>query len=368
MKLQKHNAEAAAFAPEDTLVFNSGTEDYLKLSGGDKSITMTGSARIDSLKFSGDGGMVEASLDGTARISYMNVSSTDLDLVMNDSSRVRVLQYYDGEANITTGNGYVALIETWEATISLKTVGGVGTIDLGSESGGYTHKITTTDGWVSTIKVGADATILKTGEGGVGTIRLGAGNDKVTTGGGVNYLDTGGGNDKVKLHAAEGFEYGFYASGGEGVDLLDLSNAKNDVEYEFNDSFHYVESVGYFLATGFENIKGSKHDDHLTGDSQNNLLIGGKGNDRLEGAGGDDVLKGGGGRDTFVFGYDAGTDKVKGYSKKQDTIAIEGHSGGFKSLDISVSGRDKVISHDNGTIILVGHDDTFIGAGSIDFI
>lgn len=368
MTYRESSAAPAAFAPEDTLVFDSGTEDYLKLSGGDKSITMTGSARIDSLKFSGDGGMVETTLHDTARISYMNIQSTDLDLVMNDSSRVRMLQYYDGEANITTGNGYVALIETWEATITLKTVGGVGTIDLGSGTGDYTHKITTTDSWVSTIKVSNDKTILKTGEGGVGTIRLGDGNDKVTTGGGVNYLDTGGGNDKVKLHAADGFEYGFHVSGGEGVDMLDLSNAKNSVEHEFNDSFHFVESVGYFVATGFENIKGSKHNDNLTGDSQDNLLIGGKGNDRLEGGGGDDVLKGGGGRDTFVFGYDAGTDKIKGYSKKQDTIAIEGHSGGFKSLDISASGRDKVISHDNGTIILVGHKNTFIDADNIDFI
>ncbi|MDR6267639.1 hypothetical protein [Roseobacter sp. N2S] len=406
MARNKTTPPAAPFNPDDTFVFDSGTEDYLKLSGGDKSVTLNGTARIDSLKANGDGGIMEATLNGSARVSYMNVSSFDLDLVMNDSSRVRVLQYYDGEANITTGGGYVAYIETWQSTNVITTgSGSVGTIDMGSDTGEYTHKVTT-NGWVGTIRVNSDAVILKTGDSGVGTISLGdnrdvvvtgagyvrmvdtgGGNDKITTssggvdfvragdgndtiitGGGVNYIKAGEGNDKVKLFAEAGFNWAIFANGGNGVDLMDLSKAKTGVEYELDNSFHFVESVGYLLAQNFENLKGSKHNDDLTGNDQDNQLIGGRGNDRLEGLSGDDLLIGGGGKDTFVFGYDGGTDRVKGYSKKQDSIEIEGHSGGFKALDISTSGRNKVIEHDNGTIILLGHDGTNLTANQFDFI
>ena len=386
MARNNHGKTAAPFNPADTFVYDSGTEDYVKLTGGDKSVTLNGSARIDTLRINGDGGVLETTLNGTARISHMNVSSSDLDLVINDSARVRIIEYYDGDANITTGAGYITLIETWQSTNVITTgSGSVGTIDMGSDTGEYTHKVTT-NGWVGTIKVNNDRIILKTGEGGVGTIESGAGNDKITTGGGVgfistgdgndkittgggvDFINTGDGNDKVKLHAADGFEYKFYASGGNGVDLLDLSNAKTGVEYQLDDSFHFIESVGYFLATEFENLKGSKHNDDLTGNDQDNQLIGGRGNDRLEGLSGDDLLNGGGGKDTFVFGYDSGTDRVKGYSKKQDSIEIEGHSGGFKTLDITSSGNNKVIEHDNGTIILLGHDDTNLTANQFDFI
>lgn len=387
MARNKTTPPAAPFNPDDTFVFDSGTEDYLKLSGGDKSVTLNGTARIDSLKANGDGGVMEATLNGTARISYMTVSSFDLDLVMNDSSRVRILQYYDGEANITTGGGYVAMIETWQSTNVITTgSGGVGTIDMGSDTGEYTHKVTT-NGWVSTIKVDADAVILKTGDGGVGTINLGdnkdivttgsghvhylstaGGNDKITTGGFVDFIHAGAGNDSIKLFSANDFSWGIRIAGGQGIDSLDFSKAKQGVEFILHDNFQFVATVGYLSATGIENLKGSKYADDLTGNFGDNQLIGGKGNDRLEGQEGNDLLIGGGGKDTFVFGYDGGTDRVKGYSKKQDTIEIEGHDGGFKSLSISTSGRNKVIEHDNGTIILLGHDGTNLTANQFDFI
>lgn len=406
MAHNKQGTNAAPFNPADTFVYDSGTEDYVKLTGGDKSVTLNGSARIDSLKANGDGGVMEATLNGTARISYMNVSSFDLDLVMNDNSRVRMLQYYDGDANITTGGGHIAMIETWQSTNVITTgSGSVGTIDMGSDTGEYTHKVTT-NGWVGTIRVNSDAVILKTGDSGVGTIslgdnrdvvvtgagyvrlvdtgggndkittgsggvdflRAGDGNDTITTGGGVNYIKAGEGNDKVKLFADAGFDWAIFANGGNGVDLMDFSKAKTGVEYELNNSFQFVESVGYVLALNFENLKGSKHNDDLTGNSEDNQLTGGKGNDRLEGLSGDDLLNGGGGKDTFVFSYDSGTDRVKGYSKKQDSIEIEGHDGGFKALNITSSGNNKVIEHDNGTIILLGHDDTVLTANLFDFV
>lgn len=387
MARNNHGKAAAPFNPADTFVYDSGTEDYVKLTGGDKSVTLNGSARIDSLKANGDGGIMEATLNGTGRISYMNVSSFDLDLVMNDSARVRILQYYDGDANITTGGGYIAMIETWQSTNVITTgSGSVGTIDMGSDTGEYTHKVTT-NGWVGTIKVNSDAVILKTGDSGVGTISLGdnrdivttgsgtvryletaGGNDKITAKGGIDFIHTGTGNDSVKLFAANDFYWITFMDGAQGIDLLDLSKAKQGVDFTLDGNLHYNETVGSISALNFENLKGSKHNDDLTGNDQDNQLIGGKGNDRLEGQEGNDLLNGGGGKDTFVFGYDSGTDRVKGYSKKQDSIEIEGHSGGFKTLDITSSGNNKVIEHDNGTIILLGHDDTNLTANQFDFI
>jgi len=55
---------------------------------------------------------------------------------------------------------------------------------------------------------------------------------------------------------------------------------------------------------GFENAKGSIHNDEIIGDSGDNELVGLAGDDRFTGGGGNDVIQGGIGADTVVFSGD----------------------------------------------------------------
>jgi len=350
---------------------------------------------------------------------------------------------------VTTGTGWTSIIEVWNgrAVITVGT-GGAGAIETSDGNdkivaNGYVRSIAT-NGGNDTIQTGADYVhsiiagdgrdIIRTGDGGAGAIDTSDGNDKVFTGKGyVEAIRTGDGNDLVTL------------GGGGGVGIVKLG-AGNDrlVVGEFDDPFSFVViqggsgtdtvdfgkySVGAVfsldlasagqnpgapggaLDTGgkglvaessFENIRGSRKSDDLTGDGNNNVLVGknggdklyglngndklngGGGNDKLYGGGdkdflqggkggdvlaggeGDDRLKGQAGRDVFVFGENGGRDTVLDYTDGVDKLRIEGHQGGFQSLDIGAANGDKIIHYDGGVIVLDG--DARANLTAADFI
>jgi Ca2+-binding RTX toxin-like protein len=127
------------------------------------------------------------------------------------------------------------------------------------------------------------------GRGGDDTISGAAGNDTIE-----------GGRGADQLFGQEGFDQLSYAGSSKGV-IINLG-----------DHYGYAGDALGDVIGEFEEVLGSRHSDHITGDDAGNRLIGGRGNDLLVGAGGNDILLGERGNDSLVGG--AGYDRLD-YSK-----------------------------------------------------
>lgn len=117
--------------------------------------------------------------------------------------------------------------------------------------------------------------------------------------------------------------------GGQGADLLALDYTRSGVD-SISFSWGMLEvteggTAGFHWASGFEryDLRGSRGDDSLTGDSRADTLDGAGGNDRLDGAGANDVLIGGAGNDT-LFGGD-GNDTLDGGAGRDTLMGGEGN-------------------------------------------
>jgi Ca2+-binding RTX toxin-like protein len=145
--------------------------------------------------------------------------------------------------------------------------------------------------------IGTKANDRFTGNGSDNELRGGAGNDTLVGGDGADIIDGGAGNDI--MNGGGGIDLASYASAGSAVKVnLAVTGAQNTLD------------GGTDTLTSFENLTGSKFNDHLTGTSGANLITGGGGQDTMNGGSGDDTLvggagadqlKGGGGSDTFVY-------------------------------------------------------------------
>ncbi|OIQ44936.1 MAG: hypothetical protein BM558_05870 [Roseobacter sp. MedPE-SW] len=157
---------------------------------------------------------------------------------------------------------------------------------------------------------------------------LGMGGEDTLTGGtGSDSLDGGGGKDLL--------------FGGNGWDVL-IGGALNDT------------------------LVGQGGNDQLFGGHGPDALRGGNGSDTLEGGAGNDRLNGGAGADLFVFGAGSGNDKVFDYSDA-DSFEISDHAGGFAGLTIEDVNSDLRITHDGGTILLLGEAGTTLTADDFLF-
>lgn len=329
------------------------------------------------------------------------------------------INLYADENIVTTGNAYVQQINT--GSFGESAIGDVIRIGSGGAGQVQTHdgndRVTTTTGYVETISTGGGRDIVKTSKQYVDFISSGEGNDRVAVGGGgaeavktgdgkdvvitkgswIEFITTGEGNDTVKMGSGGGGEvrlgggndtiilsptdpdYGLSIHGGYGSDTISFARFKTGIVFTLYNGGAWQNpaakngnldkpALGYFQQTWVENLIGGRKGDRLSGDDGDNLLNGGKGNDVLAGASGDDILIGGQGKDTFVFGADGGTDRVRDYSKSDDTLRIADHGGGFATLSISDKGTDLEIIHDGGTILLLGEAGTSLGAGDFDFV
>ena len=108
-------------------------------------------------------------------------------------------------------------------------------------------------------------------------------------------------------------------TGGEGADMLDGGTGRDWAHYDTSDTGVTVDlgtgtgAGGHAQGDTFvsiEGIRGSAHDDTITGDAGNNSLIGSLGNDVLNGEAGRDSLVGEDGSDTLNGG--AGNDSLSG--------------------------------------------------------
>lgn len=99
--------------------------------------------------------------------------------------------------------------------------------------------------------------------------------------------------------------------------------------------------------SGKDKLSGGNDDDTLYGGSGNDQLKGDKGDDTLVGGAGDDKLTGGKGNDTFIFTPDCGEDRVTDF-KIGDVIRLEGEGINLDDIAIAQSGKNTVISLNNG--------------------
>ena len=126
--------------------------------------------------------------------------------------------------------------------------------------------------------------------------------------------------------------------GGEGGDLLTGGDGEDTLSYESSDDWVRITltaatataSRGHAsgdTASGFENVRGSAHDDDLTGNDADNKLWGLAGDDDLDGAGGNDTLEGGDGEDKLDGGYaDGGT--AGAANTEMNTVSYAGSDEG----------------------------------------
>jgi len=326
----------------------------------------------------------------------------------------------NAEENIvTTGNAYVQQINT--GSYGESAIGDV--IRIGSGGAGQVQtqdgndRVTITTGYVESISTGGGRDIIKTnkqyvdfinsgdgndtvnvGVGGAMTVRTGDGNDVVNTKGGwVGFIFTQDGNDTVKMGGGGGGQvrlgggndtvilsptdpdYGLSIFGGAGTDTISFARFGTAITFTLDSNGAWQNPAakngnldkpgkGFFQETYVENLVGGRKGDRLGGDDGDNLLNGGRGNDVLAGASGDDILIGGQGKDSFVFGADAGTDRVRDYSQSDDTLRIADHDGGFATLSIADKGKNLEVIHDGGTILLLGEAGTTLSAGDFDFV
>ncbi|MBT8167129.1 CHRD domain-containing protein, partial [Falsiruegeria litorea] len=135
-------------------------------------------------------------------------------------------------------------------------------------------------------------------------------NDTITGVGGENTIEGGLGNNDMDGGASRN-DTASYAGAASGVTVdLGLTTAQN------------TGGAGTDTLTNFENLLGSAHTDHLTGDNNDNRIEGGLEADTIMGLGGADTLLGGEGDDLIKGGF--GADSLDGGLGTGDTLSFEG--------------------------------------------
>lgn len=122
----------------------------------------------------------------------------------------------------------------------------------------------------------------------------GIGNDVLRGTAGANTLDGGAGHDRIEGRGGDDD-----LDGGAGTDIVDFSSSTKGVRVSLTQL--RARGAGKDALLAFEDVRGGRGADALTGDGAANRLDGGSGSDLLRGKGGDDTLAGGAGRDTVDY-------------------------------------------------------------------
>lgn len=188
---------------------------------------------------------------------------------------------------------------------------------------------------------GGDGDDTLSGGEGVDVLTGGAGSDTLDGGQSADSMSGGAGDDTYVVdHGNDGVQ----EVAGEGVDTVVLKGA----EFRLADNVEHLVMEGPVATRGY----GNGLDNRMVGNGADNILDGGAGADTLSGGGGSDWLIGGAGADVFVFGPDAGADKVADFQLGLDRLDVSGLAG---EPTFSYVGQDTVITFGDGvSITLMG--------------
>lgn len=141
-------------------------------------------------------------------------------------------------------------------------------------------------------------------------------------------LTGGAGNDTFIVNGN-----GYTINGGGGINTVSYANVPLGINVNLQSG---ADNLGSTLF-GIQNVRGTAHDDTISGDTTNNVLDGG---------GGNDILIGGGGNDTYLFneryGHNVIENGVAANGIPSGTLLF-GSGIGANSLWFTQSGNDLVI-------------------------
>ena len=207
------------------------------------------------------------------------------------------------------------------------------------------------------------------GGGGYDIITGNAGEDILNGGASTDQIDGGPGNDTLygdegddKLYGEAGADI---LDGGDGIDTIYYSGSPAAVNVNLTTNSGTGADAEGDTFFNIENVRGSEHNDTITGDNQDNFLNGDIGNDTLNGGGGNDrlldeyginILNGDAGDDNLVFDeqsyieqhtFDGGTGT--------DTLSFLTPFTIYEELNIDISTMNIV----NIEILNITNDDPF---------
>lgn len=155
---------------------------------------------------------------------------------------------------------------------------------------------------------GSDGADVLRGFGGNDLMFGQKGNDTLNGGDGDDFLQGGAGADV--LDGGAGSDYADYLGAAKGV-TVNLANARLNTGDAAGDTFVSIEKV-----------RGTDHNDRITGNAANNIIDGAKGLD---------ILTGGAGRDHFILGEQirSNVETITDFSVQDDKIALPNFQYGF---------------------------------------
>ncbi|MFC3612451.1 calcium-binding protein [Lutimaribacter marinistellae] len=252
--------ELRGFAGNDSLSGNNGADTLLGDGGNDSLLGQTGDDQLW-------GGAGNDTLDGGGGI--------DVARYQTSTSRVAV--------DLAAGTGHDGLGGT-------DVLRGIENLD-GSEFG-------------DTLRGNDGANVLR-GFGGNDLLEGGAGNDDLLGLDGNDNLQGQGGDDQISGGAGNDT-----LNGGNGTDVLRYLDSSSGVNVNLGSGTAQDGFGGTDTVSNFEIVRGSQHDDRITGDGRANNLFGSDGGDTLSGGAGNDTLHGDSGNDSLSGG--SGDDEIWG--------------------------------------------------------
>ncbi|MCS6978295.1 MAG: tandem-95 repeat protein [Gemmatales bacterium] len=206
----------------------------------------------------------------------------------------------------------------------------------------------------------------------------GYGNDYLDGGLGDDSM-VGGGGDDTYVVVPGSIDLLDEVDGGSGKDTVTFHLAYRAVTVDLSldaGQPQTVDAAGnqVILLGAFENLTGSRFNDHLTGNRLDNVIFGGAGNDTIYAGVGNDIIFGGEGSSTIATGVDddiifggAGNDTIVGGLGNDIIFGGEGSSTLTTGLDNDIifggAGNDTILAGTGNDIIFGGDSSDTIAVG-----
>ena len=267
-------------------LYGNNGDDVLEGRGG--ADTLWGSAGNDTASYKHSPGGVTVNLGGPQDANSYVIGHTGGYAAGDKLKGIENLRG-SAHADTLTGDGGDNILEGGAGGDTL-TGGG------GSDTASYEHS-PKSEGDVTVNLGAADENGWVSGTGGhaasdklhgIENLRGGHGDDTLTGDGTANVLEGGPGKDTLTGGGGSDTASYEHSAGGVTVDLTETGAQTGTAATNYDAAEDTLTSI--------ENLRGSAHNDTLTGNGSANVLEGGAGKDKLTG---------GAGADTFVFGQDS---------------------------------------------------------------